>query len=273
MPQLIAAVLQPKPVRLSDLPVPLPAGVLDVIARALAKPREERFASVTELAQALGPFAPVPARSASGRSRRGIGITAAGTAGAAAAAAARLPVAEPVPAVTPIQHAQSGVTARQPRSSRLPWLFALLVLGLLGYWGVRVYRGELLTLGFGGSGVQAPTSPQPEAHAPAAPIAIEREGNAANSERVLPLGREPGEVPGSSGPGIERAGDVKVRQGEAKAPPAPAGIAGKGRRTASKPAAPAPTLPPESAQPEKPAPPAVRAQPSQRDISDFGGRR
>jgi serine/threonine-protein kinase len=68
IPQLVAAVLQAAPVRPLDDSVPAELG--EVVLRALAKRRDERFGSVAELAQALGPFAPALARTSISRVRR-----------------------------------------------------------------------------------------------------------------------------------------------------------------------------------------------------------
>jgi hypothetical protein len=68
IPQLVAAVLQDAPVR--PLDDSMPAELAEVVQRALAKRRVERFASVAEFAQALGPFAPSLGRTAITRVRR-----------------------------------------------------------------------------------------------------------------------------------------------------------------------------------------------------------
>jgi serine/threonine-protein kinase len=70
IPQLVAAVLMEAPVRMTDLPVVLPDGLIEVIQRALAKQRDRRFGSVAELAVALAPYAPPLARMSISRVRR-----------------------------------------------------------------------------------------------------------------------------------------------------------------------------------------------------------
>jgi serine/threonine-protein kinase len=58
IPELCTLVLQEKPPQLSALCRDLPAGFEEVVFRCLEKDREERFANLAELAQALAPFAP-----------------------------------------------------------------------------------------------------------------------------------------------------------------------------------------------------------------------
>ena len=68
IPQLVAAVLQATPMRPLDDSVP--AELTEVVQRALAKRRDDRYSSVAELALALAPFAPSLARSSISRVRR-----------------------------------------------------------------------------------------------------------------------------------------------------------------------------------------------------------
>lgn len=70
IPQLVAAVLLEAPVRMTDLPVSLPAALAEVLQRALAKQRDNRYSTVGELAQALSPFAPPSAQISITRVRR-----------------------------------------------------------------------------------------------------------------------------------------------------------------------------------------------------------
>ncbi|MET0340337.1 MAG: protein kinase [Polyangiales bacterium] len=58
IPQLVSAVLHAEAMSFADLGVTAPAGLEQVIRKALSKQRDQRFASVGELATALGPYAP-----------------------------------------------------------------------------------------------------------------------------------------------------------------------------------------------------------------------
>jgi len=58
IPRLLSAVLNDPPPPFATLSVKAPSGLEAVVRRALAKSRDERYASVAELANALTPFAP-----------------------------------------------------------------------------------------------------------------------------------------------------------------------------------------------------------------------
>jgi eukaryotic-like serine/threonine-protein kinase len=58
IPQLVNAVLNTTPASFTSLGISAPAGLETVLRKALEKPRNKRYASVGELAIALGPFAP-----------------------------------------------------------------------------------------------------------------------------------------------------------------------------------------------------------------------
>jgi len=262
MPQLVAAVLQPDPVRLSDLPVPVPAGLLDVLARALAKPRDERYASVTELARALAPFAPVPARSLSGRSRRTVVISEDG--GGRGTAAARLPEVSPRPlSATPVQSdAQSYITERSGRRSSARWLVALLLVGLgaLGFVGFRLYRGEFLASPVPLEKSQDSQAPKPSASPDVRLPAGHAEAASGERVKIISMAAPAGGEPEHQAEPESQADD------NASAPASLRTSVAKARRAASK----------KVSRPAKEAESAGAADPvpaSGDDISDFGGRR
>ena len=58
IPQLVSQVLHSEPARFADLGITAPGGLEAVLQRALMKPREMRYGSVGEFAQAIGPYAP-----------------------------------------------------------------------------------------------------------------------------------------------------------------------------------------------------------------------
>lgn len=58
IPQLVNAVLNTQAASFASLNVSVPAGLEEVVARALSKPREQRFASAQELSNALQRYAP-----------------------------------------------------------------------------------------------------------------------------------------------------------------------------------------------------------------------
>ncbi len=63
LPQLIANILEQPAPRLADFWRDIPADLSAIVARCMAKDREQRFASAAELALALLPYAPKRARS------------------------------------------------------------------------------------------------------------------------------------------------------------------------------------------------------------------
>jgi serine/threonine-protein kinase len=58
IPQLVSQVLHAEPMRFAELGITVPGGLEAVLRRALMKPREMRYGSVGEFAQAIGPYAP-----------------------------------------------------------------------------------------------------------------------------------------------------------------------------------------------------------------------
>jgi eukaryotic-like serine/threonine-protein kinase len=58
IPQLVSQVLHSEPARFAELGITAPGGLEAVLQRALMKPREMRYGSVGEFAQAIGPYSP-----------------------------------------------------------------------------------------------------------------------------------------------------------------------------------------------------------------------
>ena len=64
IPELCLLVIGEEPKPLADLVPDLPPGLEEIVMRCLAKDRDKRYATVAELALALGPFAPLEASTA-----------------------------------------------------------------------------------------------------------------------------------------------------------------------------------------------------------------
>jgi serine/threonine protein kinase len=64
IPELCLLVIGEEPKPLADLVPELPPGLEEIVMRCLAKDRDKRYATVAELALALGPFAPLEASTA-----------------------------------------------------------------------------------------------------------------------------------------------------------------------------------------------------------------
>jgi serine/threonine-protein kinase len=162
IPQLVAAVLQETPVRLSAQAFGLSQGLADVVERSLAKSRDQRYVSVVELAQALAPFASPSQRMSAQRMSRWREPIAAMTKGSGSDSQRGQD-----PANTPSQSTRPSTPFAWDRKNSRPtqralWAAAvvlLVVLGALGLWALRT-RAPV-----------ASTPPIAQEHQPSTPVA------------------------------------------------------------------------------------------------------
>ena len=279
IPQLVAAVLQETPVRLSANSLGVSQGLADVVEHSLAKSRDKRFASVVEFAQALAPYAtPAQRLSAQRMSRWREPIAAMTKATGSDSQRGRDAATSPSQGTRPSTPFAWDSKRSRP-TQRAVWTVAfvvLLVLGAVGYWALLarapVASNKEAPPSAPASTASAPSAPQAPLgdttapvksaaaaapiEAPSAPAAVNEAVNAAELNRGT---REPEEEPARA---------AKSEPSAASAPPANAAP-----KRAAAPSAPLPSAPPSAATrpgtelDAKPAP--ARAS----GVSDFGGRR
>jgi serine/threonine protein kinase len=269
IPQLVAAVLQETPVRMTDLPVPLPQAIIDILQRALAKQRERRYASVAELAQALAPFAMPNARLSAERVRRLMDMQALSLPLDQEPAGGSRPSSQPRTPRVDTRSRSDSKPAAAPATRSAKWGWAALGIGLAFMMvvvvlyvsrhevaqsaaqvealpGAVIDAGQPL-LGLDSPGEVLPPAP-PGAHAPT----VEKHGDATAAVAARPAPAEP------------------VKPGAALAPASPV-------RTAPHPIAkPQPLAAPPAPGGDEPAsepPPSPEGQGTSPTIPDFGGRR
>lgn len=173
IPQLVAAVLQETPVKLSAHSLGVPQGLADAVEHALAKARDKRFASMVEFAQALAPYASPAQRMSAQRMTRWREPIAAMTK-VAGSDSQRARDAAPSPSQgtrpsTPF--AWDGKRSRP--TQRAVWTVALvllLALGAVGFWALRG-RAPVASNEPEPSVAPAPSAPANTAPAPSAPQA------------------------------------------------------------------------------------------------------
>jgi serine/threonine-protein kinase len=264
IPQLVAAVLQDSPVRMHELPVRLPQAILDILQRALAKQRENRYASVAELAQALAPFAMPNARMSAERVQRLMDLQGQNAPaalqlereliGSASAAIShpRTPRVDTHDRSPSLRHSQRSA----PRRKRL----AVIGVGLFVGLGLAIMLSYAALSGARKNEVQrAGIAPSPSD--PPAAAALQQPG------AIVPT--EPSEP--SRDPNVDAiAASANARSAsEQVAQPAPAVHAVPRAAVKAPPAAAAAQLPPAPSAPPDPE----SADPQGNNISDFGGRR
>jgi len=293
IPQLVAAVLQDTPLRTSQLRATLPPGLVQVLERALAKPREQRYASVADLAEALGGFAPPTAAGSITRVRR---IIESKPPSGDRESPSRAPGASA--SATPIQDAPSGddatiAGADRVRAAKRRWLIGgmglAFVLAAVAYFA---WRGQE-PLAARSADAARPSDPaQPSAADPLgadAPLPLEQNaravaGGAGTGPSVIePVAPAPAPVndvaavaspSGEARPGAVVAGETLRETSHPEAPVRAASAEAAAPRAARpvKVLAPPPT-PVAPAQPEPAPSPEPRNAPAGSEISDFGGRR
>jgi serine/threonine-protein kinase len=147
IPQLVNAVLHGEPATCAELGVVVPAGLEAAIAKALAKDRANRHASVAELAKALAPFGPPHAALSASRAARvltkgeGTPPTEAVALGATLSSAPRNAVLTPARTLDVVRNTPHGLpeatadswgNTRDRGIQRRRGLFAALVVVLVG---------------------------------------------------------------------------------------------------------------------------------------------
>lgn len=258
--QLVNAVLNTEPEPLTSLGIDVPAGLEQVMRKALSKARDQRYSSARELYNALSPFAGERAGTISGiHSQR------------PPAATRSMNGSELPPRLTPSSPTPQTEPAVSPATSRTrSVLMALLLIALAGVAAVLSRRGDRDAVGEGNAAVPAsvvapPSSPpapveEPKLAAPTAPTPNATEAGAATDE---PTAAEPASAAGADA-GTELALPTGV-----ETPPAPVQTGVANAASASR-------RPRERAHPkETPAPnQPVKPEPSSNDsLPNFGGRR
>jgi serine/threonine-protein kinase len=258
IPRLLSSVMNDSPPSFASLSVKLPPGLEAVVKRALAKSRDERYASVGELAQALAPFGPDHAALSASRVARLLAAAPGGARAperdASAADAEKAPPAESSAATsTPMSWPRGSGPEHVRMRPRKRWamtalLFVLVTAGFLAYRFAA-----------------APDVPEPTARPapPAAPPLATPAKPAAATAAQVP---EPAAVPAHTLEPSQPPPDLPVgRSGPASSPPSSADTArtrlerepGSRRQRAQ-----------GAAEPSRPAAPG-----STSGIPDFGGRR
>jgi len=269
-------VLQDAPVRLPPLATPLPPGLEEVVCRALAKQRDKRFGSVGELAQALAPYAPSRARESVARILRLL--------------ATRTPDGRepsvPVPtagAVTPLHagesRAQTQASGDRPKTvsgRKLVWMIAGLVVLVAATARFLSWRG-VVPRPAAATRTQAegsPTGPGSSA-TPVQPGAAQPAAAPVQPDAVQVGAVQPAAVRDATVIGAAPASGAQQLAAERSAPPSAAATRAPAEAAGPRPAPPParaadvkPVAPPRPVPVAAPAPAA-----SQRDVSDFGGRR
>jgi eukaryotic-like serine/threonine-protein kinase len=270
IPQLVTSVLHDQPPSFVECEVTAPDGLEVVLARALAKPREQRYGSVAELVSALAPYAPrMGAVSMRMSMTRGI----AGNSMAHVAAAI-----DSQPIVT-ITGAQESHKSPPPSAAPAPWtqrttdrgrrsrqgaaLAAMVVLIGAGFLFYRLASQS--GSGEAGTPPVAAPSPAPVA-APAATPAAEPAKAAKVEEPAAPTATgavlAPAPTPAPAAPNPPAAPATPPATSGARPPGAPA-----------QPQVHRPRVQPAPAAVRPPVPAAPPSSPSQPGVSDFGGRR
>ena len=140
IPEICAQVLQEPPPPLSSLRRDAPRALEDVVSKALAKKREDRFADVGAMARALLPFAPTHARHSVDRVSRVLGSIP-----PSLATAATIQSVTPTASVAP---ATEGGTLTGASNTKPDWRPPAGRLGGPKIW-VALGAGGVLALGLG----------------------------------------------------------------------------------------------------------------------------
>ena len=260
MPQLVAAVLHTEPSKFSQLGVDLPPGLEAVVLRALAKNRDQRYASVAEFTQALAPYAPEHAAVSVNRIARVLGPSTRERSGVSPVAAPETVAQRSLPRSPPTPQPVERISKAAAPPSARRWLWAVLALAplIVGVGMLLSQRGD------DGKRELVPDPPlEPTEHmeatgiVPAAPTAgaqilaaaVPDAGQAAEAEPSA----EPAAEPDTASPAAA-AGAIPTGVDLPRATPEPARDAPASKR-------------PESTRTRRPATPPPT------NISDFGGRR
>jgi serine/threonine-protein kinase len=261
IPQLVNSVLYSEPPTFEALGLSVPMGFDAVVRHALAKDRDQRFASIAEFTQELAPLAPAHAAISVDRVAR---VLQPGARAASAVPGATPAAGTPTTAMTP-QPVERDSTPLPTTSGRARWAWVALLAALLG--------GGLWMLRSQGGGSETATPPSPPITAAAPPVQADAQDAGTHAEKKAEV-----EPPAqNAAPTQEPAANA---EGEpAAAAPAAAPALPKGVDFPTQAPAPAPikiaSPPPASSKPraesKKPARPAAASPAS--TISDFGGRR
>jgi eukaryotic-like serine/threonine-protein kinase len=183
IPELCLSVISDEPPPLSTLVPDVPPGLEEVVRRCLEKDRDRRYATVAELAVALGPFAPREASTAE-RTRRILELPSAALEPRAqqherSARVSRLVAPPSTPShdsLVPLsrrrgEHVTTSSPAAASATRRAP-LFGAAAIVLLGA-GWWLLRGQAVEPAVTASAAATPTDEQPAAPIAPEPIAAE----------------------------------------------------------------------------------------------------
>ena len=165
MAEIVYMVTQGDAPKVSAKRPELPPGIVDAVARALAREPARRFANVAELAAAIAPFGPARSEISIERIARVLGTAA--PAAAAPGPRAQAPAPSPTPTVATLEDAPTAAPRGRGRVAVAVAVVAL-VAGVLAWRGLR--GGSETTAARTTAVVSAP-APVPAAAPPAPPAA------------------------------------------------------------------------------------------------------